>query len=84
MSIWTRAFWVATAERSIATASQVAIVTIGADLGFNVLEADFVTIGGFAAGGAILSVLKSLAGWQFNIGGGNGPSWGNETVVPTR
>ena len=84
MSIWTRAFWKATAERAIATASQAAILTFGGDLFFNAIEADWATVGGAAAGGAILAVLKALAAWQFNIGTGNGPSWGNERVVVER
>lgn len=70
MSIWTGAFWKATAERAVSTAAQSAVLVIAADQ-FNALTFDWVTLGGFAAGGAALSVLKSLV---TNAATGNGPA----------
>lgn len=62
MSIWTVAFWKAAAERAIKTAAQSAVLAVGADsLGANALTFDWVTMGGFALGGAVLSLLTSVA-----------------------
>ena len=60
MSIWTGKFWKATAERAIATAAQSAIAALGTDL-IGVLDMDATAVLSLAAGGAILSVLKSVA-----------------------
>jgi hypothetical protein len=49
-----------TAERALATSAQVLLVYLGADA-LNVLAVDWKAAGGIAAGGAVLSVLKSLA-----------------------
>ncbi len=78
MSIWTGAFWKATAERAVSTAAQSAILVVAADQ-FNALTFDWPTLGGFAAGGAVLSVLKSLA---VNAATGTGPSVAGEVVIP--
>jgi hypothetical protein len=78
-SIWTGAFWKATAERAVATAAQSALLAIGADQ-INALTLDWPTLGGFAAGGAVLSLLKSLG---VNALTGTGPSVGAEVPVPT-
>ena len=63
MSIWTAAFWQAATERAVKTAAQVAVVTIGADLatGFDILAVDWTDVGGYAAGGLVLSYLTSIA-----------------------
>lgn len=58
--MWTRNFWKATAERGISTAAQSALLVFGADQ-VNVIHADWPVIAGFAAGGFVLTVLKSLA-----------------------
>lgn len=58
--MFTRAFWRATAERAISTGAQSALLIIGADQ-FNVVAVDWLTIAGFAAGGAALTVIKALA-----------------------
>ena len=60
MSIWTGKFWKATAERAVSTAAQAALAGIGTDL-VGVLDMDAVGILSLAGGGAILSVLKSVA-----------------------
>lgn len=59
-SIWSLAFWKATAERSIATAAQSGLAYLGMGV-INVLEVSWPAFGGIAAGGAVFSVLKSLA-----------------------
>jgi hypothetical protein len=53
-------FLVDTAERAVKTAAQSALLAIGADQ-LNTLAADWQTVASFALGGAVLSVLTSLA-----------------------
>lgn len=77
MSVLTRAFWTATLERAISTAAQSVVLAIGADQ-LDVLQADWVTLAGFGAGGFVLTVLKSLAASQV---GEAGPSLANEIAV---
>lgn len=60
MSIWTKDFWKATAERVVSTAAQAGLLAIGADQ-FDVLQLDWSSFAGFVGGGAVLSLLKSLA-----------------------
>lgn len=69
-TLWAAAFWKATAERSIKTAAQTALVTIGADR-LNVLTADWGAISSMSAGGAVLSILMSIAS---DAATGGGPS----------
>lgn len=73
MSIWTAQFWKATAERAVSTAAQAALAGIGTDL-VGVLDMDAVGILSLAGGGAVLSVLKSIAATAAtgspSIGGG--------------
>ena len=73
MSIWTAQFWKATAERAIATAAQSALAALGTDL-VGVLDIDAVAVLSLAGGGAILSILKSIAATAAtgspSIGGG--------------
>lgn len=59
-SIWTVAFWKATAERAVSTAAESALLVLAADQ-VNVVTVDWPTVAGFAAGGAVLSVIKALA-----------------------
>lgn len=58
--MFTKAFWRATAERAISTGAQSALLVIAADQ-INVIAVDWLTVGGFAAGGAALTVIKALA-----------------------
>jgi hypothetical protein len=73
MSIWTGKFWKATTERAIATAAQSAIAALGTDL-IGVLDMDAMAVLSLAGGGAILSILKSVAATAAtgspSIGGG--------------
>jgi hypothetical protein len=60
--LFTRNFWLDAAERAIKTAAQSALLVLGQDvLGFDVFSADWLNLAGFAAGGAMLSVLTSIA-----------------------
>lgn len=56
----TKQWFVDTAERAVATSAQVLLTYLGADV-LNVLSVDWKTAGGVAAGGFVLSVLKSMA-----------------------
>lgn len=77
--MFTLAFWKAAAERAAKTAAQAALVQLVVGDGFNAFDADWGTAGGFAAGGAVASLLFSLV----SIGvGGPGPSLGAETLRP--
>ena len=71
--IWTGKFWKATAERAIATAAQSAVAALGTDL-IGVLDIDAVAVLSLAGGGAVLSILKSIAATAAtgspSIGGG--------------
>lgn len=60
--LFTRAFWFDAGERAIKTAAQAALLVLGQDmLGFDVFLADWLNLAGFAAGGAVLSILTSVA-----------------------
>lgn len=78
MSIWTKDFWAATTERAVKTAAQAGLLYVGADQ-FNVLAFDWVSFAGFLGGGAVLSVLSSLAG---NAATKTGPSFTQAEVTP--
>lgn len=78
MFILSRAFWTATLERAVSTAAEAAVLVLGADQ-LNVMQADWPTVGGFAAGGFVLTVLKALI--AANVGD-PGPSLANETIDP--
>lgn len=69
--MWTKAFWLAVAERALRTVAQV-LITLWVGAGpLNVLDIDWVQAFGVAAGAAVLSVLMSLV-----PGGPTGsPSW---------
>ena len=83
MSIWTATFWRAATERAVKTAAQVAVVTIGADLAtaFDVMAVDWANVGGFAAGGLVLSYLTSVASGAKD---GNPSATNAETVYEGR
>ena len=77
--MFTLAFWRATAERAVSTAAEASLLVLGADQ-INAISADWRTVAGFAAGGAALAVLKSLA---FGAKDGN-PSAINAEVTKGR
>ena len=54
-----KAYYTELVDRATKSAAQAAILALGADQ-LNVLDADWKVVGGFAAGGAILSVLTNL------------------------
>lgn len=55
-----RAYYTELVDRALKTAAQSAILVIGADQ-FNVIHVAWPEVAGFAAGGAALSVLTTLA-----------------------
>lgn len=60
--MWTRDFWLATAERAIKSAAQAPLVAWGVgDLALDAFTLDWRLGLGVAAGGALVSVLTSLA-----------------------
>lgn len=63
--IFTKAYWRKTAELAVRGGSHGALLALGADVvrdgSLNALTVDWPTVGGFAAGGVVLSVLTSLA-----------------------
>lgn len=67
----TRVFWLAAVERAVKTAAQTALVTLGADR-VDAFDADWRLVAGMALGGAVLSVLSSLASTQ--VGDPDDPS----------
>lgn len=81
-NIWTAEFWKATAERALRTAAQAAILVLVGEAyesaQINALDLDWLRVLGFALGGALLSVLTSLAG---NAVSKTGPSFGDTEIV---
>jgi len=69
--ILTATFWADTAERAVKTAAQTVVLGLGlSDTGFgNAFEYDWALAAGFAVGGAVLSVLTSIASAPFGVGG---------------
>lgn len=60
MTIFTRTFWAAALDRAVRSAAQAALLGFGADQ-FNVMQANWPNLLGFAGGGFLLSLLNSLA-----------------------
>jgi len=58
--MWTRAFWKATAERTIASIAGGALSVITVDT-FGAVEADWLGIVSVALGAGVVAVLKALA-----------------------
>ena len=58
--IYRRQFWAVAFDRAIRTAAQAALLTIGADR-LDAFAADWRTIASMAVGGAVLSLLTSIA-----------------------
>lgn len=75
--MFTFLFWRAAIERAGKTACQAGLLVIGADR-FNVLDMDWANLGGFMAGGAVLSILTSVASSKI---GDAGPSVAGETLT---
>jgi len=70
--MFTPVFWRSTAERAISTAAQSAIAVLGADTLLDSFNAPWQYVASVAAGGAVLSVLKSLVASQ--VGDKGSPS----------
>lgn len=60
-SLFSRTFWLDAAERAAKTAAQSALLALGADHLLDVMAADWANVGSFMAGGAVLSLLMSVA-----------------------
>ena len=59
----TRFFWISTLERALKSAAQSALLVVGAGQ-FDALSADWQMVASFAGGGALLSLLASVASSQ--------------------
>jgi hypothetical protein len=78
-SIWTGAYWKAVAERMIRGFAIGCLLIVGGN-SVNAFNVDWSDALGFGLGGAVLSLLFSLAG---NVATGGGPSLTRtETVAP--
>lgn len=55
-----RTFWFEAADRAVKTAAQAVVLGLGLGEGLNAFAVDWRLAGGFALGGAILSLLTSL------------------------
>lgn len=66
MTFGRKLFWMETFERAIKTAAQSALLALGAEAvtGFDLFSADVVAVASFAAGGAVVSFLTSIASTQ--------------------
>jgi hypothetical protein len=53
-------FWLAAVERAVKTAAQVAVVTLGAEA-VDLLAVDWTAVLSMSAGGALVSLLTSIA-----------------------
>lgn len=60
-TLFTRAFWVEAADRAIKSAAHGVILGLGLGEGLNAFAVDWQLALGFAAGGAVLSILTSIA-----------------------
>lgn len=58
--MWTLRFWKDAAERALTTAAESALAVLGVGA-INVMTVDWTGVFGVAAGGAVLSILKSMA-----------------------
>lgn len=80
--MFTLAFWRATFERAMSTASQAALLAIGTDvveaMQVDAFHLDFARLGSYAAGGALLSVLKGIAAVKL---GSSGPGFGTAETL---
>jgi hypothetical protein len=72
--MWTKVFWLQTAERAVKSFAQSMLLALGAGGGFNLFELSWYRCLGFGLGGMLLSVLTSLASLPLPIGQPNSPS----------
>lgn len=79
--MFSRAFWIATAERVIASIAGAVIAVLTAD-GFDLLNAHWPGILATAGVAGLVSLLKALV--AANIGDNPGPSLANERVIVGR
>lgn len=77
-------FWRATFERSLSTAAQAVLLAIGTDiveaLKVDAFHLNWLRLASFAAGGALLAVLKAMAAAKIS---GSGPGFGTSEVLST-
>lgn len=59
--MFTKAFWKDAGERVIKSSAQAVLLGLGLGEGFNAFDMDWMLAGGFALGGAVLSLLTSIA-----------------------
>lgn len=78
MSLLTKAFWVATTERVVASIAGGFLSVVGAET-FGVLEADWRAIASVSIGAGVVSLAKALVA---NHIGTPGPSLAGEVVIP--
>lgn len=78
MSIMSRAFWKAAAERAVKSAAQGAILAGVGAVGFDAFTADWASIGGAALGMGLLSLLTSVGSDALT---GSGPSLTDAEVI---
>jgi hypothetical protein len=69
MTLLTKTFWKAAAERAVKTAAQALLLAIGAAQGFDLFNLDWVNALGAAVGGALLSLLTSIGSAPFGTPG---------------
>ncbi len=69
--MFTVAFWRDAVERALKTAAQAVILGLSLGEGFNAFEVDWQLALGFAIGGAVLSLLTSVASNPFGNTGGS-------------
>lgn len=67
--MWTIVFWKETADRAIKSAAQAVLLGVGLGEGLNAFDVDWQLGLGFALGGAVLSLLTSVASAPFGVRG---------------
>jgi len=77
--MFTKTFWAAAGERAVKSAAQTLLLLFGGD-GLNLLQLDWPTVLGLAAGAAVLSVLTSMVSAAAPVGAPGSPSLTVETV----
>jgi hypothetical protein len=80
--MWTRSFWLATAERALKSLAQCLVGLWIGDSAFDLIQVDWRHALGLAAGAAALSVLTSIV--SAPIGAAGSPSLVDETPARHR
>ena len=75
--MWSKAFWIATAERAIKTTAQFLVALIGTNAA-DITSLDWQYLLGVSATAGVLSVLTSVGSSAF---GNPGPSLADETLT---